>query len=110
MKRESWGFSSVPGSGRKLGLEIDAPSSTENERPATSAWGREQTHWERVLNKLALLWSGFAVRGILDPHRLYRAWANDLLYREISRSHACQLSSQSCSGLKQSGPLTTGCV
>ena len=49
--------------GRKLELEIDAPCSTENERE------KEETHWERVLKKLALLWSGLVVRVILDPVR-----------------------------------------
>ena len=51
--------------GRKLKLEM-AHLARKGKRPAAGAWGREETHWEWVLKKLALLWSGLAVRVILD--------------------------------------------
>ena len=115
MKREGWGFSSVPGfstdaRGTQIGIghrRTLLDRKRKGKRPATGPWGREETHWEWVLNKLALLW---LLRVILDPHHLYRAWANDLLYTK--RQAAVVRVSPAASPAPVSnrgGSLTTGC-
>ena len=68
MKRESWGFLSVPGfSTDARGTQIGTRDrrtlldrKRKGKRPATGTWRREETHWERALKMLDLLWSGLA--------------------------------------------------